>query len=74
MNIYIVPTETSAWCLGLICEYGVGLKKASVSIWRPRLAPDSQNKEGVILKWLCFKNHTATIHKIFCVYRLLVPL
>ncbi len=36
--------------LGLDIEYGVGSKKASLSIWRPRLAPDPQNKEGMILE------------------------
>ena len=36
--------------LGFDIEYGVGSKKASISIWRPRFAPDPQNKEGMILK------------------------
>ena len=36
--------------LGLDIAYGVGSKRASISIWRPSLAPDPQNKEGVILK------------------------
>lgn len=35
--------------LGLDIEYGVGSKKASVSIWRPRLAPDPEKIEGVLL-------------------------
>jgi len=36
--------------LGLDIEYGVGSKRASVSIWRPRLAPDPENKEGMLLE------------------------
>ena len=36
--------------LGLDIEYGVGSKRASVSIWRPRLASDPQNKGGKILE------------------------
>ncbi|KAL2042631.1 hypothetical protein N7G274_004390 [Stereocaulon virgatum] len=35
--------------LGLDIEYGVGSKRASISIWRPGFAPYPQNK-GVILK------------------------
>ena len=36
--------------LGLDIEYGVRSKRASVSIWRPRLAPDPENEEGVLLE------------------------
>jgi len=36
--------------LGLDIEYGVGSKRASISTWRPRLAPDPKNKEGVVLE------------------------
>lgn len=36
--------------LELNIEYDVGLKKASVSIWQPRFAPDPQKKENIILE------------------------
>ncbi|KAL2040037.1 hypothetical protein N7G274_007440 [Stereocaulon virgatum] len=36
--------------LGLDIEYRVGSKRASVSIWRPKFAPDPQNKEDMILE------------------------
>lgn len=36
--------------LGLDIEYGVGFKKASLSIWRPRLVPDLEKKEAVLLE------------------------
>ena len=31
-------------------EYGVGSKKASLSIWRSRLVPDLEKEEGVLLE------------------------
>lgn len=39
-----------ATILGLDIEYGVGSKKASLSIWRPRLVPDPKKEEAVLLK------------------------
>ena len=36
--------------LGLDIEYGVGSKRASVSVWQPRVAPDPENKEGMLLE------------------------
>lgn len=36
--------------LGLYIEYGAGSKKASLSIWRPRLVPDPEKKESVLLE------------------------
>ena len=36
--------------LGLDIEYGVGSKRASVSVWQPRLAPDPEDEEGVLLE------------------------
>ena len=36
--------------LGLDIEYGAGSKKASLSIWRPRLVPDPEKKESVLLE------------------------
>ncbi len=39
-----------AMVLGLDIEYCVGSKKASLSIWRPRLVPDPEKEEGVLLE------------------------
>ena len=39
-----------AMVLGLDIEYGVGSKKASLFIWRPRLVPDPEKEEDVLLK------------------------
>ena len=36
--------------LGLDIEYGIGSKKASLSIWRARLVPDPEKEEGVLLE------------------------
>lgn len=36
--------------LGLDIEYGVGSKKASLSIWRPRVVPGPDEEEAVILE------------------------
>ena len=36
--------------LGLDIEYGVGSRTASLSIWRPRLLPDPNEKEAVLLE------------------------
>ena len=36
--------------LGLDIEYGVGSRTASLSIWRPRLLPDPDEKEAVLLE------------------------
>ena len=39
-----------ATILGLDTEYGVGSKMASLSIWRPRLVPDPEKEEAVLLE------------------------
>ena len=39
-----------AMILGLDIEYGVESKKASLSMWRPRLVPDPEKEEGVLLE------------------------
>ena len=39
-----------AMILGLDIEYGIGSKKASLSIWRARLVPDPEKEEGVLLE------------------------
>ena len=50
-DVYICGSdENIGVVLGLDIEYGVGSKRASISIWRPGFAPDPQNKEGMILK------------------------
>ena len=50
-NNYICGSNGNiSMVLGLDIEYGVGSKRASVSIWRPRLAPDPENKEGMLLE------------------------
>lgn len=36
--------------LGLDIEYGVGSKKASLSVWRPRLVTDPEKEEAVLLE------------------------
>lgn len=36
--------------LGLDIEYGVGSKKVSLSIWRPRVVPDPDGKDAVVLE------------------------
>ena len=36
--------------LGLDIEYGVGSRSASLSSWRPRLLPDPDEKEAVLLE------------------------
>ena len=36
--------------LGFDIEYGVESKKASLSIWRPRLVPDPEKEGGVLLE------------------------
>ena len=36
--------------LGLDIEYGVGSRTASLSIWQPRLLPDPDEKEAVLLE------------------------
>ncbi len=39
-----------AMVLGLDIEYGIESKKASLSIWRPRLVPDPEKEEAVLLE------------------------
>lgn len=39
-----------AMVLGLNIKYGIRSKKASLSIWRPRLVPDPEKEEGVLLE------------------------
>ena len=39
-----------AMVLGLDIEYCIGSKKASLSIWRPRLVPDPEKEEAVLLE------------------------
>ena len=50
MNMYPVLMETLPLVLGLDIEYGIGSKKASLSIWQPRLVPDPEKEEGVLLE------------------------
>lgn len=42
--------ENIAMVFGLDIEYGIGSKKASLSIWRSRLMPDPEKEKGVLLK------------------------
>lgn len=51
VNNYICGSDGNiSVVLGLDIEYGVGFKRASVSIWRPRLASDPENEIGVFLE------------------------
>lgn len=48
---YICGSEGNiAAILGLDIAYGVGSKKASLSIWRPRVVPDPDENEVVVLE------------------------
>ena len=50
-NEYISGSDDNiAVMLGLDIEYGVGSRTASLSIWRPRLLPDPDEKEVVLLE------------------------
>lgn len=42
--------DNTAVILGLDIEYGVGSRTASLFIWRPRVLPDTDEKEAVLLE------------------------
>ena len=50
MNTYAVLTETSPRYLGLILSTVLGLRKGRSPFWRPRLVPDPDKKEAVVLE------------------------
>ena len=47
--------------LGLDIEYGVGPRTSSLSIWRPRVLPDLDEKEAVLLETFSVRKGDAMI-------------